>query len=98
MEIEFTWDPEKPDAMLQSTALVSRRPARRSSILLLVIFEDRVVAGELRYLAIGYTRSQNQLLAVAFTDRSTTTRRSNHIISAREAERYEQTTYSDQFA
>jgi uncharacterized DUF497 family protein len=54
-----------------------------------VIFEDCEADGELRCLAIGYTRSQNQLLVVAFVDRSTADAEIIHIISAREAERYE---------
>ena len=65
----------------------------------LVIVEDCEVDGELRPLAIGYTRLQSQLPVVAFVDRSTDdSQEIIHIISARKAEHYEQTTYSDQFA
>lgn len=54
-------------------------------------------AGEMRYRAIGYGANPQVLLAVAFADRSIEEQEVIHIISARKADDYEQSAYSDQF-
>lgn len=55
-------------------------------------FEDE---GEQRYLAIGMTRNL-VLVVVVFVDRSVPEVEIIHIVSAREAEDYEQSIYEDQ--
>lgn len=58
--------------------------------------EDREAGDEVRYHAIGQTASGLLLLTV-FVDRSEDDREIFRIISAREASKYEQRTYADQF-
>jgi uncharacterized DUF497 family protein len=62
----------------------------------LIVIEDCEVDGEVRYHAIGHTGSGPLVLTV-FVDRSDDGRDIVRIISAREANHYEQRTYADQF-
>lgn len=62
----------------------------------LIVVEDREIDGEIRYHAIGYGTGGRLLVAV-FVDRSSDDVEVIRIISAREAERHEQSTYTRQF-
>jgi uncharacterized DUF497 family protein len=57
---------------------------------------DPEAGDELRYHALGRSRSEI-LLLVVFVDRSDETGEIIRIISAREANKYEQRAYADQF-
>lgn len=62
----------------------------------MIVVEDREVAGEIRYHAIGYGTAA-PLLVTVFVDRSSDDVEVIRIISVREAERHEQRAYTRQF-
>jgi uncharacterized protein len=96
--MRFAWDPEKAKAN-ERDHLVSFETA-------IEVFDDpnQVVTenyfiadqGEQRYQIIGMTRGL-VLLLVIFVDRTDVNEEVIHIISARKAQAYEQSTYEDQF-
>jgi uncharacterized protein len=96
MEIEFTWDRAKAKQNLQKHGVSFETARRVFSDPHLIVVQDCEIEGEIRYHAIGYAAS-HRLLTVVFVDRSQEDREIIHIISARKAEAYEQSTYSDQF-
>ena len=61
-----------------------------------MVVEDCEFEGELRYQALGHTAT-GLILVVVFVDRPDEDREIIRIISAREANEYEQGTYADQF-
>ena len=63
----------------------------------LIVVEDCEVEGEIRYHALGHIDTGLTLVLVVFVDRSDIDREVIRIISAREADQYEQRTYADQF-
>ena len=63
----------------------------------LIVVEDCEVEGEIRYHALGHIDTGLTLVLVVFVDRSDVDREVIRIISAREADQYEQRTYADQF-
>jgi uncharacterized protein len=98
MAIDFTWDRTKAKRNLKKHG-VSFDTAKQ------VFFDPHLIVvedcedenGEIRYHAIGYA-GPDLLLTVAHADRSQQEREVIHIISARRADAYEQSAYSDQFA
>ena len=62
----------------------------------LIVVEDRDADGEIRYHAIGHGTA-GPVLVTVFEDRSSDDVEVIRIISAREAERYEQRAYTRQF-
>jgi uncharacterized DUF497 family protein len=98
IDVEFTWDPRKARLNFAKHGVSFETAKEALFDPNVVILEDSEVGGEIRYRAIGYPSSVEQLLVVVFVDSSTEEKESIRIISARKAERYEQSTYSDQFA
>lgn len=95
MKIEFTWDRAKAERNLQKHGVGFETAKRVFSDPHLIVVEDCEFEGEIRYQAIGY--AGQRLLTVVFVDRSEEDREIIHIVSARKAQAYEQSTYSDQF-
>ena len=96
MEIEFIWDPRKAKRNLtkhrvsfETAKLVFFDPH-------LIVVEDCEFEGEVRYHALGHA-GPGVLLLMVFVDRSDDEREIIRIISAREADQYEQRTYANQF-
>lgn len=97
MEIRFTWDPEKAKRNLAKHGVSFETAQHAFFDPHVLILEDREDdSGEMRYQAIGFAGTQ-LLLLVAFVDRSTEEQETIRIISARKANDYEQSAYSDQF-
>jgi uncharacterized protein len=96
MEIEFAWDPRKAKRNLAKHGVGFETAKQAFFDPYLIVVEDREVEGELRYHAIGNAGSGPLLLTV-FADRSDNNREIIRIISAREADHYEQRTYASQF-
>jgi uncharacterized DUF497 family protein len=102
MEIEFTWDQEKARRNLVKHRLVKHRVSFdvASQVFadpFMIVVEDCEVEGEIRYHAPGHINTGLTLVLVVFVDRSDIDREVIRIISAREADQYEQRTYADQF-
>ena len=97
MEIEFIWDPEKAKRNLTKHRVSFETAKQVFFDPHLIVVEDCEFEGEMRYHALGYAVSQPLLLTV-FVDRSDDDREIIRIISAREADQYEQRTYASQFA
>ncbi|MGA8594564.1 MAG: BrnT family toxin [Bryobacteraceae bacterium] len=96
MDVEFTWNPEKAKRNLAKQKVSFEAPRRAFTDPHLIVLEDREdERGEMRYHAIGYAGPV--LLLVVFADRSKGDREIIHIISARKADKYEQSSYADQF-
>jgi uncharacterized protein len=96
MEIEFSWDPEKAKRNLTKHGVSFETAKQVFFDPWLIVVEDCEFEGEVRYQAIGHAGSGN-LLLTAFVDRSDDDREIIRIISAREADQYEQRTYANQF-
>lgn len=96
MEIEFTWDPAKARSNLAKHSVDFEDAKQAFFDPFLIIVEDCEVEGEVRYQAIGRGAASPLLLTV-FVDRSNENREMIRIISAREANKYEQRAYADQF-
>ena len=96
MKTEFIWDPMKAESNLAKHGVSFETAKQVFSDPYLIVVEDREVGGELRYHAVGYADS-GPLLVTVFVDRSADDLEVIRIISAREAERYEQRAYTRQF-
>ena len=97
MGILFEWDPEKARRSLAKHG-ISFEVARDLFLdPFLLVVEDREIDGEFRYHALGHAGSGPILLLAVFADRSDDDREIIRIISAREADQYEQRAYADQF-
>ena len=96
MEIEFSWDPKKAKRNLAKHGVSFGTAKQVFFDPCLIVVEDCEFEGEMRYQAIGHTAS-GPLLVTVFVDRSAEGREIIRIISAREANQYEQATYADQF-
>lgn len=97
MDLKFTWSPAKARRNLAKHG-VSFKTAQQvffdPHMLVLEDCEDS--SGEMRYQAIGFAGAQ-LLLLVVFADHSAEEQEIVRIISARKANDYEQSAYSDQF-
>jgi uncharacterized protein len=93
MDIEFTWRPEKAKRNLVKHKVRFETARQVFADPYVLIGEDE--RGEMRYHAIGHAGVK--LLQLVFADRSTEDREIIHIISARKADKYEQSAYADQF-
>jgi uncharacterized DUF497 family protein len=96
VEIEFIWDPEKAKRNVAKHRVSFETASQVFFDPHLIVVEDCEVEDELRYHALGHAESVT-LLLVVFVDRSDDGREIIRIVSAREADKYEQRTYSDQF-
>jgi hypothetical protein len=96
VEIEFTWDPQKAKGNLRKHRVSFEAAKQVFFDPYLVVVEDCEVDGEIRYHALGRAGSGPLLLTV-FVDRSDDDQEIIRIISAREADQYEQRTYAGQF-
>jgi uncharacterized protein len=96
MEIKFTWNHEKARKNLQKHGVSFQIAQEVFCDPYLLTQENYFIDNEQRYVAIGRTKNQ-QLLVVVFIDCSTDEQEHFHLISAREAEDYEQRTYARQF-
>jgi uncharacterized DUF497 family protein len=94
--VEFTWDAVKAKGNLKKHKVSFEVAKQVFYDPFVLIVEDCDVDDETRYLAIGHTDSGPLVVAV-FVDRSDEDREIIRIISAREAEQYEQRAYADQF-
>jgi uncharacterized DUF497 family protein len=97
MAIEFTWDAEKAKRNISKHGVSFETAKQVFFDPYLIILEDCDFAGEVRYQAIGHTAARKRLLVAVFVDRSDEEKEIVRIISAREANQYEQGTYADQF-
>ena len=96
MDVEFTWRPEKAKRNLAKHKVSFETARQAFTDPHLIVLEDREdERGEMRYHAIGHAGAV--LLLIAFADRSKDEREIIHIISARKADKYEQSAYADQF-
>ena len=96
MDVEFTWRPEKAKRNLAKHKVSFETASKAFTDPHLIVLEDcEDERGEMRYHAIG--RAGAVLLLVVFADRSKDDREIIHIISARKADKYEQSAYADQF-
>ena len=96
MNVEFTWRPEKAKRNLAKHKISFEQAQQVFRDPYPIVLEDCEVEGEIRYHALGHANAQ-LLLMVVFVDHSDDGREIIHIISARKAEAYEKSTYSDQF-
>lgn len=97
MDVRFTWQPEKAKRNLAKHKISFETAKQAFSDPHLLIVEDcEDEHGELRYHAIGRAGA-DILLVVVFVDRSDDGEEVIHIISARKAQAYEESTYADQF-
>jgi uncharacterized DUF497 family protein len=96
VEIEFTWDPNKADANLAKHGVSFEAAKQIFFDPFVIVLEDREADGEIRYHAVGRGIG-GPLLVTVFADRSSENVEVIRIISAREAERYEQRAYTRQF-
>jgi uncharacterized protein len=96
MGTEFTWGAEKAKRNLRKHGISFETAKQVFFDPYVVILEDCEEDNEVRYHAIGYTGSGPLLVAV-FVDRSDDEKEIIRIISAGEAEQYEQRTYTRQF-
>jgi uncharacterized protein len=96
MEIEFTWDPGKAKRNLTKHRVSFETAKQIFFDPCLLVVEDCEFEGEVRYQPIGHAGSGPLLLTV-FVDRSDAGREIIRIVSAREADQYEQRTYANQF-
>lgn len=97
VDVKFTWRPEKARRNLAKHGVSFETAKKAFADPYLIVIEDcEDEHGEMRYHAMGYADSE-LLLLVVFVDRSKGDREVIHIISARKADRYEQSAYSDQF-
>ena len=96
MEIEFIWDAEKEELNVTKHGVSFESAQQVFFDPYLLVVEDREMDDEMRYHAIGHTAAGPLLLTV-FVDRSDDKKEIIRIISAREAEKYEQRAYARQF-
>jgi uncharacterized protein len=96
METRFEWDPAKARRNLRLHGVSFETAAEVFSDPFIVTQEDLDNEGELNLWAIGRTKTQG-LLVVVFVDRSQPDVEIMRFISARKAEKYEQSIYQDQF-
>jgi uncharacterized DUF497 family protein len=97
MGIKFTWRPEKAKRNLKKHGVSFETAKEVFSDPHVVITEDCETDSETRYHAIGFAGGEI-LLLVVYVDNSNDEQEILHIVSARKADIYEQTTYADQFA
>jgi uncharacterized DUF497 family protein len=97
METRYTWNPAKAQQNLRDHGISFETAREVFSDPNQVTLENYFIEdqGEQRYGIIGLTRGL-VLLLVVFVDRSEPHTEAIHIISARKATRYEQTTYEKQ--
>ncbi len=96
MEIEFIWDPRKAKRNLTKHRVSFETAKQVFFDPHLIVVEDCEFENEIRYHALGHAGPGLVLLTV-FVDRSTDDQEIIRIISAREANQYEQRTYANQF-
>jgi uncharacterized DUF497 family protein len=96
LEIEFVWDPKKAKRNLTKHRVSFETAKQVFFDPHLIVVEDCEFESEVRYHALGYAGSGPLLLTV-FADRSHDDREIIRIISAPEADQYEQRTYVNQF-
>lgn len=96
METRFEWDPAKARRNLRLHGVSFETATEVFSDPFIVTQDDVENEGEQNLWAIGRTKSQ-ALLVVVFVDRSQPDIEIIRFISARKAEKYEQSTYQDQF-
>ena len=92
MEIGFTWNPEKAKRNLTKHRICFETAKQVFFDPYLIVVEDCEFEGDVRYQAIGHAGSGGSLLLTVFVDRSEDDRETIRIISAREADQYEQRT------
>jgi hypothetical protein len=98
LNIRFTWDSAKAKRNLRKHKVSFDTAQQVFRDPYLIIAEDcEDERGEMRYHAVGYAERE-LLLLVVFVDHSSENEEIIHIISARKAEKNEQTPYTDQFA
>lgn len=98
MDLRFTWSPAKAKRNAAKHHVSFEAAKQVFSDPHMIVVEDcKDEHGELRYHAIGYGANPHILLTVVFADRSSNEQEVLHIISARRADDYEQSAYSDQF-
>jgi hypothetical protein len=95
METRFTWDPAKAESNKRRHRVSFEEATEVFSDPDNIVRENVYAGGEQRLEAIGMTDSL-LLLLVVFVDRSEPDVEIIRIISARKAERYEQTIYTEQ--
>ena len=96
MEIEFIWDLKKAKRNLRKHRVGFETAKQVFFDLHLIVVEDCEFEGEVRFQALGHA-GMGPLLLTVFVDRSDDDREIIRIISAREADKYEQSTYASQF-
>lgn len=103
MEIEFIWDPKKAKRNLTKHRVSFETAKQVFFDPHLIVVEDCELEDEIRYQALGHAGLEphlsraGALLLTVFVDRSDDDREIIRIISAREADKYEQRTYANQF-
>lgn len=104
MEIRFDWNAEKAKRNLRKHGVSFKQASEAFLDPHVLIVEDCEVDGELRYQATGRTASGDLLILTVFVYRADESNKSSddteiiRIISARKANSYEHTAYTDQFA
>jgi len=98
METRFTWDPVKADRNFRVHGISFETAIEVFSDPNHLIQENYFIEdqGEQRYGLLGMSYGL-VLLLVIFVDRSDRNAETIHLISARKADRYEQSAYEDQF-
>ena len=98
MEVRFTWDPAKAEKNLRVHGISFETAKEVFGDPNHVAAENYFVEaeGEQRYQIIGMTGNLG-LLLVVFVDHSEQDVEAIHLISARKAVDYEESTYNDQF-
>jgi uncharacterized protein len=95
--IRFTWDKGKAKSNLAKHGVSFESASQVFTDPYLLVLEDRIDGdGELRFHALGRVNG-GLVLVVVFVDRSSNEQEVYRIISARKAQSYEESTYTDQF-